>query len=228
MNCPWHDFSDPSLFVQSMTHSSFLHENADHEVSLDNQRLEFLGDSVLGLIITKKLMRVHKKLAEGQLSKLRSYIVNESSLFVFARTLKLDEYLYLGKGERKLVLSKPSLMADAFEALIGAIYLDANLKAAEDFVISAIESTGRDYFSLDNLTHFDPKTKLQEYCLKKYQEPPTYLSYEVDGDKQKEYVVTLVIDNHELVSTKMNSKKKAQAYLADICLSQNLLNITKA
>lgn len=126
-------FRDSNLLLQALTHSSYANENG----STSNERLEFLGDTVLGLVITEYLFRVRPELNESEMSKIRSYLVSKKFLALLSRRLLLGRFLLLGKGERVSGgEDKDSILADAMEALIGAIYLDGGIEPARDFILA--------------------------------------------------------------------------------------------
>lgn len=212
-----HSFKEVKLLHEALTHRSFLHENPNHSFS-DNQRLEFLGDSVLQLLVTQKLMLKHPTQPEGILSKLRSSVVNEEMLVKFAQRLDFPKYLYLGHGERELLNDRPSILADAFEAIMGAVYLDAELEGAEAFLGHVFSLFEEDFLALKQLEQHDPKSKLQEFCLKEWKELPVYQDQAFNMMGQIHFRVTLEIRGIPLLSTQQLSKKKAEIYLAKTCL----------
>ncbi|HZW86128.1 MAG TPA: ribonuclease III, partial [Gallionella sp.] len=149
-----HKFNNPQLLQRALTHRSFA---ADH-----NERLEFLGDSVLGCIIAQHLFNEFPQLSEGELSRLRSNLVREETLVILAQQLNLGSYVKLGEGERKSGgFRRPSILADALEALFGAVFLDADFTAAKKVVLDLFVPylASVDVQILDK----DPKTLLQEY-----------------------------------------------------------------
>ena len=158
-----HRFRQPELLERSLTHRSAAPEGATTGVRPDNEQLEYLGDAVLGMLVSEHLTTAFPHWNEGQLSKSRARLVNAASLCAAARRLALGNCLRLGKGEEKTGgREKPALLADAFEALVAAIYLDAGLPAAREFVKralldTAIESQG------SHLGLSDHKSALQEF-----------------------------------------------------------------
>lgn len=163
--------------LKAFTHKSFANESA---LDLDdNEKLEFMGDAVLQLVITEKLFTLFPEESEGNLSKLRSFLVNEKTLAQIARILELDQFILLGKGELKEGgFQKDSILANAYEAYIAAVYISSGMMTASKLIIDSFErlsaKEAQDYFSLRMLTHFDPKTRLQEITLKSFQQVPTY------------------------------------------------------
>lgn len=133
-----HRFADRRRLLEALTHRSFANEQPD-SASLDNERLEFLGDAVLGLVVSELLFDRHPALDEGQLSRARAFLVSAANLVVHAGQLELGEYLQLGRGEEKSGgRQKAALLVDAFEALIGALYLDGGLDAVRRFLDNRI------------------------------------------------------------------------------------------
>jgi len=216
-----HAFRDPTHLMTALTHRSFKHEHATH-LYPTNERLEFLGDSVLSLIVAHALYTRHTALSEGQLSKLRSFAVNEEALAAMARHLNLVEYMFLGKGEEKVAADKDAILADAFEAVLGAIYQDAGFASVESAFWRWSQEMGVDPLDPRHLEDFDAKSKLQEYCLKMWQELPSYDSKSLGGVN---FQVTLSVHGKPLLSTQQISKKKAEHWLAKTCL-QNQLHLT--
>ncbi|MDZ4200969.1 MAG: ribonuclease III [Gallionella sp.] len=167
-----HEFAQPALLVRALTHRSYA---PDH-----NERLEFLGDSVLGCIIARHLCVTYPDLSEGELSRLRSNLVKEDTLVTLAQQLELGSYLKLGEGERKSGgFRRPSILADAMEALFGAVFLDGGFAAAEKVVLGLfIPYLGKiDVQTLGK----DAKTLLQEYLQGKRIALPTYSIIATEG-----------------------------------------------
>lgn len=221
-------FRDESLFFTALIHRSFAHEvrfECEH-----NEKLEFLGDSVLGLVVSQKLYELYPTFKEGKLSMLRSSIVNETSLYQLALALKLDQLILLGKGEYKEEgYLKPSLLSNLFEAIIGAIFLDSSFEAAKNilekiFVIYQQEY-GKDIFSIKNSTEFDAKSRLQELCLKRFKTLPIYETVEVEKNKISQFEITLSVQGKSLAKIQDVSKKKGMQKLAKIVLDQKLYEL---
>lgn len=212
-------FREPQLFVTALTHRSFVHENPSHPTET-YQRLEFLGDSVLSLIVTEELFRSLTTFSEGQLSKLRSAIVNEETLAQLARRLELDSFMFVGKGEAANLHTKDSVMADALESLLGAIYLDQGFEVVKKMFHHWISDLN--LFDGTKLSEFDAKSRLQEYCMKQWQELPAYEFEEKRMGTGVSFRVTLKVHGRELLCSQNVSKKKAELWLAQTCLQQNL------
>lgn len=198
-------FRDMALLGRALTHSSYANEA--HQNGGDNERLEFLGDSVLGFITADYLFSHHKNFPEGELTKLRAYAVCEKSLFSFAKEIDLGKYLRLGKGEEHTGgRTRPSLLSDAFEAVIAAIYLDGGLEEAKRFVlrfvVPCVESkpTFRDY-----------KTMLQEVVQQNQGETLEYvLVSETGPDHDKHFAVEVHLNSNVIGHGVGGSKKKAE------------------
>ena len=198
-------FNDEAILIRALSHSSYVNEN--HSAGDSNERLEFLGDSVLGLITAENFFKNYKKLPEGELTKLRAATVCEKSLAGFARQLELGKYLLLGKGE---ILTggreRPSIQADAFEAIIAAIYLDGGLEAARNFVLKYIEEAIRQQQSIR-----DYKTMLQEVVQRNPGEIIEYvLTGETGPDHDKRFEVEVHLNSNVIGRGIGKSKKKAE------------------
>lgn len=198
-------FNDEAILIRALSHSSYVNEN--HSAGDSNERLEFLGDSVLGLITAENFFKNYKKLPEGELTKLRAATVCEKSLAGFARQLELGKYLLLGKGE---ILTggreRPSIQADAFEAIIAAIYLDGGMEAARNFVLKYIEEAIRQQQSIR-----DYKTMLQEVVQRNPGELIEYvLTGETGPDHDKRFEVEVHLNSNVIGRGIGRSKKKAE------------------
>lgn len=218
-------FKDISLLRQAMTHRSFVNEHPGAE-SKHNERLEFLGDAVLNLSLSTMLLSQYPDLPEGHLSKIRAGLVNEKKLTSLSLQLGLGDYLLMGKGEERTGgREKPSLLADTFEAVLGAIYLDGGFNAALIFIDRLFRSL------VENSTHFstqDYKTLLQEYCQGKLKTIPDYRVFREEGPDHKKIFFVEVIIQGEVVSIgKGKTKKEAQQKAAEKALVQ-LKNTTPA
>lgn len=215
-------FTDDNLLEEALTHKSYVNERRDSGRT-HNERLEFLGDAVLSLIISDYLARRYPELSEGALSKLKAKLVSETPLANAARRLDLGRYLRLGRGEeRSKGREKPSLLADALEAVIAAVYLDGGFEASRDFTVDVlIEELHR----LDVLQAQpggdDYKTRFQEWCQKRYELLPQYLVVRETGpDHQKIFEVEVHV-NHQVVGVgRGNSKKEAEQEAAQRALEQ--------
>ena len=218
---------NPEILFTAFTHKSFSHENK--RATINNERLEFLGDSVLQLYITSRLLELYPNEDEGRLSKLRSSIVNENSLADLSKNIMISEFLLVGKGERKEEgYFKKSLLADTFEAFIGANYQSLGIEKAFDFLSSLLEDEkNKKLFDISILTSFDYKSSLQELVMKKFKITPDYKVEEKEKDKQKIFKITLWIGNNELTSIEASSKKKGMQELAKRTIENKLYEEVK-
>lgn len=155
-----YSFKEKNYLLRALTHSSYSNENKKEKLK-NNERLEFLGDSVLGLIISEYLFSHYSNLEEGQLTKIRAKIVCEASLGEASRNLKLGEYMLFGRGEELTGgRERTSILSDAFEALIAAIFLDGGMVCARNFVLKSLEAVIED--AVQGKLFIDYKTRLQE------------------------------------------------------------------
>ena len=204
-------FKDVSLLKNALTHSSYANEVRKGVSS--NERLEFLGDSVLSVVVSDYIYKNFKNLPEGELTKLRASLVCEKTLCGFSREINLGEYLFLGKGEEKGGgRERDSILADAFEAVIAAIYLDGGLEAAQQyimrFVLPEIEHTQDEGFK-------DYKTALQEIIQRNPEESVTYiLTNETGPDHNKSFTVEVHLNSNVIGSGTAKSKKRAEQMAA--------------
>ncbi len=203
-------FKDEHLLQRALTHTSYANEcNEGHNKS--NERLEFLGDSVLGIITAEHFYLNFKDLPEGELTKLRAATVCENSLSSFARQLGLGEYLLLGKGEMCTGGSdRPSILADAFEALIAAIYLDGGIEEAKKFVLKYVDKAVEEHRGFK-----DYKTVLQEVIQKNPGEVIEYVLVKESGpDHNKRFEVEVHLNSNVIGKGVGTSKKKAEQLAA--------------
>lgn len=210
-------FKDPAILALAFVHRSYINEHK--EVSHHNERLEFLGDSILGLIVAEYLYRTLPDTPEGELSYLRSRLVEANSCMAYVAKLDLASYLLLGKGERMNDgRGRESILADLFEALIGAIYLDGGLEAAKEFVFKKF---GEDIHTILQTPLKNWKALLQDYCQKKHQKPPIYkVVSEAGPDHSKQFIITVCLDDVELGHGEGSSKKEAQQAAAENALAK--------
>ena len=167
-------FKDKDLLRKALTHKSFDNIN-------NNEKLEFLGDRVLGLIMSKKLLDKYPNEKEGAIDKKFANLVNKKTCVKIAKKIKLKNFIYLGKSHKNLERSVDKIISDSLEAVVGAIYLDSGLKSAEKFILNFWES----FLDKSNVTLIDPKTKLQEYSLKKFKRLPKYIFFKKSGPQHK-------------------------------------------
>jgi ribonuclease III len=199
-------FENPSLLDEALCHSSYVNEQADAGIR-DNERLEFLGDAVLNLVVGHLLMDRYPRLEEGELSRMRSTLVNESRLAKISRSLRLGEHIRLGKGEiHTQGRHKKSILADAFEALTAAVYLDGGFDAAFRF-IDTLFSAQMDTVATKKADQ-DYKSRLQERVQLSYGKIPSYSILAESGpDHDKTFHVRLTV--HGLTAEGQGKSKKA-------------------
>jgi len=202
---------DPAMLERALTHRSFAYENGGLPT---NERLEFLGDSVLGLIVTDTLFRGHPDLPEGQLAKLRAAVVNMRALAGVARQLDLGAYILLGRGEEGTGgRDKASILADTLEAVIGAVYLDLGLKAADALVHRLFDALITKSASLG--AGLDWKTSLQELTATEELGVPEYHVEESGPDHQKSFRAVVSVGGEEYGRGEGRSKKEAEQQAAE-------------
>ena len=165
-----YSFKNKTLLNRALTHKSFNNDK-------NNEKLEFLGDRVLGLIISKKLLDKYPNEKEGIIDKKFANLVNKKTCVDIAKRLNLRKYLYLGSSHKNLERSVDKIQSDCLEAIVGAIYLDGGLKSSEKFIFNFWEK----YIDQSVITLIDSKTKLQEYSLKKYKKLPKYTFFKKTG-----------------------------------------------
>ncbi len=211
---------NPELLQTALTHPSFINERGQGARLQSNQRLEYLGDSVLGLVINQYLYNSFPEYDEGILAKLKSRIVSEGTLAMVAREMSLGKYLYLGRGERASGgEEKPSVIADALEAVIAAIYLDSGLEAAESFILKHFRPYLTEYSDKNSV--MDPKSRFQELVQKHLHTAPVYEILEESGpDHQKFFRCRLLIDGKEFSQGEGFSRKKAEQDAASKALKK--------
>ncbi|MBR1471117.1 MAG: ribonuclease III [Lachnospiraceae bacterium] len=209
-------FKDQTLLRTALTHSSYAHERKINKIEC-NERLEFLGDAVLEQISSDHIFRQFPKMPEGEMSKLRAALVCETALAECAKQIGLGELLFLGRGEEGSGgRSKPSVTSDAFEALIGAIYLDGGIGAARDFVEARVL-----YDVKARAAARDTKTALQEYLQAGHVCEITYEVVDEQGPEHaKEFTVQVCIDKEPYGLGKGRNKKSAEKAAAAAALER--------
>lgn len=208
-----YSFKDKNILMEALTHSSYANELRARKQSVAcNERLEFLGDSVLSLVVSEYLFKNYKGLPEGELTRIRAALVQSGALASYARAVKLGDFLLLGNGEEKNKgRERQSTLENAFEALVAAIYIDAGAEGfarAEEFVLPIIKK------QLDGevvLRHLDAKTELQQLI---QQAEGDFLEYAVIGesgpDHQKEFEVVAKLNSNIIGRGKGRSKREAE------------------
>lgn len=206
-------FNNINLLSTALTHRSYVNENQQLSVS-DNERFEFLGDSVLGLCVSDLLIRRYVNSPEGDLTKSRAALVGEKNLVQIARELRIGNCLLIGRGEENSgSRDKDSFLADSFEAVVAAIYLDSDFSTVNTVITKLIEPLLED----DSLAtdYFDYKTALQELCQKKFKSIPIYMVTDSTGpDHDKIYTVKVIIVNKLTEFGNGKSKKEAEKQAA--------------
>ena len=195
-----YNFKNIKLLEGALTHKSF-------NTNKNNEKLEFLGDRVLGLIIAKILLDKYPDEKEGVIDKKFANLVNKGTCVNIAKKLNLKKFLYLGASHKNLERSADKIVADCLEAIVGAVYLDGGLKQSEKFILNLWKK-----FILDSvITLIDSKTKLQEYSLKKYKKLPKYTFFKKTGPQHKPIFKTEVeIPLSKKIIGEGTSKKNAQ------------------
>jgi ribonuclease III len=202
---------DAALLERALTHRSFAYENGNAPT---NERLEFLGDSVLGLVVTRALYDAHPDLPEGQLAKFRSHVVNARALAGVARGLELGDYLRLGKGEEATGgRDKSSILADTMEAVIGAVYLDHDLETADTLIHRLFDQLIEASAALG--AGLDWKTSLQELTAEHSLGVPAYLVAEEGPDHDKFFTARVRVGEGEYECGRGRSKKVAEQIAAE-------------
>ncbi len=212
-------FKNINLLKQALVHRSYLNENPGFNLN-HNERLEFLGDAVIELIITEYLYQNFPN-PEGELTNWRASLVNSKMLAKLAGKLTLGEYLYLSRGEAKDKDSKARnyILANTIEAVIGAVYLDRGLKIAKEFVIKIL--TPELPHILSNQLYLDPKSKFQEIAQEKLKVTPTYKVLSESGpDHNKKFQVGVYLNENLVASGSGSSKQEAQVKAAELALKK--------
>ena len=195
-----HSFKNNALLLKSLTHKSFDNIN-------NNEKLEFLGDRVLGLVISQKLLEKFPDEKEGIIDKKFANLVNKKTCLLVAKKLNLKKFISLGASHKNMEKSTEKIISDCLEAIVGAIYLDGGLKVTQSFILRIWEP----YLDKSIITLIDSKTKLQEYSLKKFKELPKYIFHKKIGPQHNPLFKTEVqIPNSKKISGKGSSKKNAQ------------------
>ena len=195
-----YNFKNKKLLQKALTHKSF-------DSNSNNEKLEFLGDRVLGLIISKKLLEKYPEEKEGIIDKKFANLVNKKTCIKIAKKLNLKKYLYLGTSQKNIDRADDKIVSDSLEAIVGAIYLDGGIKPSEKFIFNEWEN----FITNSVITLIDSKTKLQEYSLKKYKKLPKYTFFKKTGPQHKPSFKTEVeIPFSKKIIGEGTSKKNAQ------------------
>ena len=201
-------FKNKNLLIKSLTHKSF---NPDE----NNEKIEFLGDRVLGLIIAQKLLKIYPKEKEGILDKKFASLVNKKTCLEVAKTIELEKYIKTFNPKNKIIKIEDKIISDSCEALIGAVYLDKGLNVAEKVILKLWKA----HIEKSVITQIDAKTKLQELALKKFKQLPTYKVISNTGPRHKPiFKVAVKLPNTKYFTSSGKSKKDAEQNAAKECL----------
>lgn len=210
--CLDYQFKNKDLIIEALTHKSY-------KKPYNNERLEFLGDAVLNLIVGEYLFKKFPNSNEGELSKIRASLVNETGFTKLAKEINLGDYIFISSAEeRNKGRSKASILSDAFEAIMGAIYLESNIEILKPIVLKILENS-YDKINL-NVLFSDYKTALQEITQAKFGSIPEYkIEASYGPDHNKEFEVSIWIDGTHYGTAKGKSKKLAQQAVAKIAIN---------
>lgn len=202
-----YNFKNKQILAAAFVHRSYVNENK--RIIEHNERLEFLGDSVLGLVVSDFLFRALPGTPEGELSALRARLIEASSCNKYLQQLGVESYLLLGKGERyNAGRGRETILADLFEAIVGAIYVDGGFEAAQKFILGHF-SKKMNALAQEPTSNW--KAILQDHCQRQFQEHPTYVVVSEEGpDHSKTFVISVQIHDKELGQGSGSSKKIAQ------------------
>ena len=208
-------FKDEGLLFEALSHSSYANENKKTRNS--NERLECLGDSVLSIVVSDHIFEHYKHLPEGELTKMRASLVCEKALFEFSKKIDLGSYIFLGKGEEMTGgRTRPSIVSDAFEAVIAAIYLDGGMEIVSQYILSFLPENITPDFSVFH----DYKTALQEVIQRNPEEKIEYhLKGESGPDHNKQFTVQVLLNSNVIGEGTGRSKKTAEQLAAKEALS---------
>ena len=202
-------FKNKSLLVKSLTHKSFDKKN-------NNEKIEFLGDRVLGLVMAKKLLEIYPNEKEGILDKKFASLVNKKTCLEIAKKIELDKYVLTFNLRNKKNLIEDKVLSDSCEALIGSIYLDQGFQVVEKVILNLWS----DQIKNSIVTHIDAKTKLQEFSLKKFKKLPIYKVISNTGPKHKPlFKVGVKLQDTKFYVSQGKSKKDAEQNAAVLCLN---------
>ncbi len=201
-------FTDQKILIKSLTHKSYNSLN-------NNEKIEFLGDRVLGLIIAKKLLEIYPEEKEGILDKKFASLVNKRKCLEIAKKIELEKYILVFNPKSKKIVIEDKIIADCLEALIGAIYLDKGLNFTEKFILNLWS----EHITASIITQIDAKTKLQEYSLKIFKVLPIYKLISNTGPRHKPlFKVSVKLKNTKIFTAEGTSKKDAEQNAATLCI----------
>ena len=202
-------FKDPKILLKALTHKSYDPIN-------NNEKMEFLGDRVLGLVIAKKLLEIYPNEKEGILDKKFASLVNKKTCLLIANNIGIDRFIMILKSTKNKSKIEDKVLSDACEALIGAIYLDKGLKIAENFILTLWKNE----IDKSVVTKIDAKTKLQEYSLKIFKKLPVYKLISNTGPRHKPTIkVSVKLLDGKIYYGEGKSKKSAEQNAASLCLN---------
>jgi len=205
-------FKDSSLLQRCLTHKSY-------DALINNEKIEFLGDRVLGLVIAKKLLNIYPDEKEGILDKKFASLVNKKQCLEIANKIDLEKFILIFNPKNKKIKIEDKVIADCLEALLGAIFIDKGLAIVEKFILNL----WKDDIRASIITQIDSKTKLQEYSLKTFKILPTYKLISNTGPRHKPlFKVAVKLKNTKFFNAKGNSKKNAEQNAASLCLESVL------
>ena len=205
-------FTDQKIFIKSLTHKSYDSKN-------NNEKIEFLGDRVLGLVIAKKLLETYPEEKEGILDKKFASLVNKKRCLEIAQKIELEKYILIFNPKNKKITIEDKVIADCLEALIGAIYLDKGLNFTEKFILNLWS----DHIKASIITQIDAKTKLQEYSLKVHKSLPVYKLISNTGPRHKPlFKVAVKLKDSQFFTAQGYSKKDAEQNAATLCIESSL------
>ena len=201
-------FNDPKILIKCLTHKSY-------DSKENNEKIEFLGDRVLGLVIAKKLLEIYPEEKEGILDKKFASLVNKKKCLEIANKIDLEKYIQVFNPKNKKIKIEDKVIADCLEALIGGIYLDKGFSVTEKFVLNQ----WKEHINASKITQIDAKTKLQEYSLKIFKILPIYKVISNTGPRHKPlFKVAVKLKNTKFFKAEGNSKKDAEQNAATLCL----------
>ena len=202
-------FKSPRLLKRAFVHSSYVNENP-HAAPESNERLEFLGDAVLGLVVADELYSAYPGDDEGRLTELRAHLVRRDTLAQAAGRMRLGEELLLGRGEDDGGgRERPTNLSHVYEAVVGAVFLDQGLEAARRFVLNSLEDELDEV--RDRGSPLDPKSRLQELCQARFQSTPQYQLVETEGpDHSRNFTVEAIVNGEQLGMGSGPSKQQAE------------------
>lgn len=208
MNIKLPEFSDEAISSIVFTHRSYLNENREAKES--NERLEFLGDSILSFVVSSSIYQQYPNLKEGELTSLRSVLTNTQTLYVVAESLALGSLLKMSKGEEEGGgRTNKTILANTYEAVVGGLYLDGGIEKARDFITATILANQNEFVGQQGLK--DPKSMLQEFMQEKYKVSPDYRIMDEEGpDHDKKYTAGVFLNGDLVANGTGRSKQEAE------------------